>query len=173
MKDFSTIALAEIRDAAEIGQLFRAATVAMQARGIDQWNATYPLEKEALADIKKSCLYKYMVGTSIAGVVSLNAEQEAVYSTIEWTDAGKALIVHRIAVHPDFQHRGIAKTLMAYAETLAKAENYTSIRLDTYCKNDYSLRLYAQLGYEQKAGRIHFEGRKFHFYCFEKVLISH
>ena len=52
---------ANIQHAAEIGQLFAAATAAMQARGLDQWNENYPLEAHARIDLESDCVYAYFV----------------------------------------------------------------------------------------------------------------
>ncbi|MFD2880470.1 GNAT family N-acetyltransferase [Paenibacillus rhizoplanae] len=71
---------------------------------------------------------------------------------------GPHLIMHRLAVHPEIQGKGIARRLIAFAEEFARSSGYRSIRLDTYAKNDRVLKLYPSLGYLQR-GEIRFPGR--------------
>lgn len=62
-----------------------------------------------------------------------------------------------------------SRRLIAFAEEFARSGGYSSIRLDTYAKNDKALKLYPSLGYLQR-GEIRFPGRTAVFPVFEKVL---
>ncbi|MNN72431.1 putative acetyltransferase [compost metagenome] len=78
--------------------------------------------------------------------------------------------MHRLAVHPEVQGKGIARKLIAFAEEYARQSGYSSIRLDTYSKNTRALALYPSLGYERR-GEVFFPHRAVSFPVFEKVLI--
>ncbi|MNI68827.1 Acetyltransferase YpeA [compost metagenome] len=77
--------------------------------------------------------------------------------------------MHRLAVHPEIQGKGIARRLLAFAEDQAAREGYSSIRMDTYAKNDRALSLYLRLGYEVR-GEVRFPGRIANFPVMEKLL---
>jgi ribosomal protein S18 acetylase RimI-like enzyme len=77
------------------------------------------------------------------------------------------LTVHRLGVHPQQQKQGVAKALMIFAAEYARTHNYTSIRLDTSCKNEPAIKLYENLNY-RFAGCIDFGHGDFR--CYEKVI---
>ena len=81
----------------------------------------------------------------------------------------KIQVIHRLAVHPDFQRKGIARNLMDFAEAHAKNNSFTSIRLDAYTGNKRVLQFYENRGYI-KRGEVKFKGRSLPFACMEKQL---
>ncbi|WP_246553035.1 GNAT family N-acetyltransferase [Paenibacillus tritici] len=154
----------------EIMNLISKCVQVMQAGGSDQWNESYPNREVISEDIHKGTLFVCLDREAIAGILVLDENQAEQYKSIEWTQAqGPHLIMHRLAVHPEFQGKGIARQLIAFAEEFARSGGYTSIRLDTYAKNHRVLKLYPSLGYSLR-GEIHFPGRTAAFPVFEKVL---
>ena len=78
--------------------------------------------------------------------------------------------MHRLAVHPEQQGKGIARELMDFGEQLARKNNYLSVRLDTFSKNPRNNRFYTARDYK-KVGEVFFKQKSPHpFYCYEKVL---
>ena len=55
--------------------------------------------------------------------------------------------IANIAVHPDFQGRGLGGSLMKFAETVAKEEAYPELRLATHVMLTENLSLYDHLGW--------------------------
>ena len=81
--------------------------------------------------------------------------------------------IHRLAVHPSFQGKGIGQKLMEYAETYGRATGYISIRLDTFSLNERNQRFYSSLGYKKldESNNVYFPNQSGDpFYCFEKLL---
>jgi ribosomal protein S18 acetylase RimI-like enzyme len=97
--------------------------------------------------------------------------KDALYDIIDWqTPDGNNLYIHRLAVHPEFQGRGIARQLMDYAEAYAQKEKCTAVRLDTFSKNPRNHRFYKARGYQQ-LGDVYFPKQsEAPFHCFEKIL---
>lgn len=162
---------AEKKDLTSIMELIRKCVAAMNNNGIYQWNDSYPNKDIILEDIVKRELFIFKIDSNIAGIMVINEEQSPEYSEVLWSiNSAKILVLHRLAVHPDFQREGVASALLNFAESTAKNEGYTAIRLDTYSKNPMALKLYEKHGYI-KVGQVYFEGRKDPFYCYEKEVI--
>ena len=109
-------------------------------------------------------------GEIVAAIV-VNQKQEPEYQDGNWSnDSLLTAVIHRLCVKPKFQGRGIASTVMRYAENNLKKEKYNDIRLDAFSENPYAIKLYKSLNYKE-AGEIYF--RKGRFILFEKVLQEH
>ncbi|WP_150269704.1 GNAT family N-acetyltransferase [Paenibacillus tepidiphilus] len=157
---------------AEIMELVSACVEVMQAGGSDQWDETYPNKEIIAADIAAGTLYAYVMDGAIVGILVLDEHQSEQYREIQWPqNDGTYLVMHRLAVHPKAQGKGVARKLIAFAEQLAREEGYTGIRLDTYSKNTPALALYPGMGYELR-GEVRFPGRTAPFPVYEKILDS-
>ncbi|MNC04374.1 Acetyltransferase YpeA [compost metagenome] len=163
---------ARTEDMEEIMKLIARCVQVMQAGGSDQWDDSYPNREIIQKDIEQGTLYTYIDNGAVAGILVLDEHPNELYREIQWRqEQGKALIMHRLAVHPEAQGKGIARKLTAYAEQYAQEAGYSSIRLDTYSKNTPALALYPKLGYERR-GEIFFPQRTASFPVFEKVLVQ-
>lgn len=56
-------------------------------------------------------------------------------------------LVANVAVHPDFQGIGLGGGLMEFAETKAKQQNYSELRLTTHVLLNENISLYLHLGW--------------------------
>ncbi|ASA23909.1 GNAT family N-acetyltransferase [Paenibacillus donghaensis] len=154
----------------EIMELIALCVQVMQAGGSDQWDETYPNRDIIGADIAQGNLYIYQEGAAIAGILALDENQAEEYKAIDWSvTEGPHLLMHRLAVHPQVQGKGIARKLINFAEDYALQGGYTSMRMDTYAKNEKILALYPRLGYERR-GEFFLSERKLAFPVFEKRL---
>ena len=63
-----------------------------------------------------------------------------------------AMLIYSVAVHPDYQKRGLGRRLLTLAEEQALAAGYQQIRLYTNEHMVENIALYLQLGY-QETGR--------------------
>jgi len=57
--------------------------------------------------------------------------------------------IANIAVHPDFQGQGLGGALMRFAETVARKEGYTEMRLATHVLLTENVSLYGHLGWNE------------------------
>ena len=159
---------ARSRDLQELMALFRAATEAMDAQGIPQWDEIYPSVEIVQADIEHEQMYVGQVDGKIAVVFVLEPCGEGDYESANWQYlADRFVVLHRLCVHPRFQGQGIARQAMDYLEQEVCNSGYSCIRLDAFPQNPAAIRLYESRGYG-KAGEITL--RKGLFYLYEKKL---
>ena len=119
----------------------------MRDNGIDQWDADYPNRGVISQDIANESLFAYREGVDILGVVVLNEAQDAGIP-INWStdDTDRNIVVHRLAVRPDQQGKGIGQA-HGFAEQWARDNQYDAIRLDTFSQNPRNQRFYLNRGY--------------------------
>lgn len=163
--DISTVREAEID---QVMDLIHAAVEAMEEVGLHQWSLHYPSKEIISADVATGTLLAARVKGKIAGIIVLNEEAQPGYKDLIWDDPhGRILTVHRLGVHPGQQKQGVAKALMNFAAEYARKNKYSSIRLDTSCKNTPAIKLYQSLNY-RFTGTIDFGHGDFR--CYEKVI---
>tara|TARA_S200000501_G_scaffold191116_1_gene179952 strand:- start:26691 stop:27191 length:501 start_codon:yes stop_codon:yes gene_type:complete len=136
-----------------------------------QWNENYPDKASFVNDIEKKELYVYHNNGRVVACISLCNKMDDVYESVNWKTINKNnLYIHRLAVHPEFQRKGLGKSLMDFAENYAKDNKYISVRLDTFSENKRNLKFYESRGYH-RLGKIYFLKQSvFPFYCYELIL---
>ena len=139
-------------------------------QGIFQWNAEYPNLEYVKNDIAKGSLIKLTNDDQLLGIVSFDDFQEPEYRTVNWQINGESIaVIHRLAVDPQFQGRGIATILMNFAEKSISEAGFQAIRLDAYSGNEMVLGFYNKLEYKM-IGEINFPRISLPFICMEKSL---
>ena len=143
----------------------------MIENNIFQWNDKYPSKEIFKEDIKNKSLYVSKINHKIVGCIMFSSSKDDVYKTVNWiTEDEYNLYIHRLAVHPFFQKRGIARKMMDFAEDFAKSNNYLSIRLDTFSQNPRNNKFYKSRGYN-KLDDVYFPKQsEFPFHCYEKLV---
>lgn len=137
----------------------------MDDQGIHQWDDVYPSKAILNADIENQHMYLIEVEGRVAGITVINEDQSPEYASVGWKHSGRALVVHRLTIHPDYQRRKLASCLMDFAEEMAATEKYDCVRLDAFTRNPAAFAMYERRGY-RRAGIVRF--RKGDFFCFEK-----
>ncbi len=156
----------------EILVLTKACGKHMRDNGIDQWDENYPDRDSISNDLRTETLFAYRENGEILGVVVLNETQDEEYGQIQWStgDDDRNLVVHRLAVRPDHQGKGIARKLMDFAEEFALKQGYDAIRLDTFSQNPRNQRFYLNRGYTD-LGPVSLKYRDdFPYFCYELLL---
>ena len=158
-------------DLMPILEITKNCAVKMDAMGIYQWNENYPNRNAFIDDIKNNELLVFTKGALLVGCIALCTKMDDVYKDVKWlTKDVKSLYVHRLAVDPQFQKKGIGNKLMDYAESTAKKLKFISIRLDTFSQNKSNNKFYESRGYK-KLGNVFFRKQsEFPFHCYEKIL---
>lgn len=150
-------------------ELCRSCTKHLDESGIPQWDELYPNREVFEGDINAGSLYVAVLPDGrIGGCIVLNFHQDEEYKTIDWQfTEGKIGVIHRLMVHPALEGNGIARSLLSYAETLAKEQGFAALRLDMFALNPRAGALYEKNGYITR-GTVRF--RKGEFFCAEKLL---
>ena len=171
MKDSSQIRLAISSDLHTIKKLTEACAVAMQSKGIFQWNEHYPSLERLKVDIEKKELYVLENSDKLLGIIVLTDVMDEEYIPISWlTQNSKNLYIHRLATDPATWGKGYGKELMNFTEDFARENKYESVRLDTFSQNKRNQSFYEARGYK-KLGNIFFPKQSTHpFHCYELVL---
>lgn len=158
-------------DIEAILELTKACANHMISNGIFQWNEHYPNQATFENDVKRGELFVIEKNGLIVGCIVISTIMDAEYIPIKWMTANtNNVYIHRLAVHPNQQGKGIARQLMDYAEELSKQNNFTSVRLDTFSLNLRNQKFYESRGYRQ-LGTIYFPQKSKHpFYCYEYIL---
>ena len=64
------------------------------------------------------------------------------------------MLLDNVAVHPDFQGRGLGRRLIELAETESRKHGYAHLELYTHERMTENLEMYNALGYVETARRI-------------------
>jgi ribosomal protein S18 acetylase RimI-like enzyme len=165
------IELAVISNLDRVKEIAESCATDMINRNIFQWNEKYPSKKIFKEDIESNSLYLAKINQEIVGCIMLSENKDDVYKDIKWLSEDNInLYIHRLAVHPQFQKKGIGKKMMDFAEKYAKSNNYESVRLDTFSKNKRNNIFYENRGYI-KLGNVYFPKQsRFPFHCYEKLI---
>ena len=157
---------AALNDLEEVYSLVALAINTMVKNNIQQWDELYPTKEDFRKDIDKDHLYVGMTERQIAVVYALNQECDKEYQNGSWKYPDKPYyVVHRLCVHPGFQHRGIARHTLLHIEAELSKKNIHAIRLDAFSNNPFSLKLYDSLNYSRVG---YADWRKGRFYLMEK-----
>ena len=161
---------AEPRAVPEIMRLIEMCVAQMRSQGNFQWDEVYPSQPIFEEDARAGTLFVVREDGQGVACVCLNDTPSPEYQSVSWSDPGGAvLIIHRLAVHPQWQRRGIARQILVDAEQYARERGFACLRLDVYTGNPRAMALYPRQGY-RRAGQVWFPRRPLPFDCFEKHL---
>ena len=161
---------ATLQDVDAVMTLVRRVVPLMRATGNLQWDEHYPNSGVFERDVNLNQLWLAEIDGRIAGVAAITTDQQPEYVNIGWDIHETAIVVHRLAVDPAFQGKGVAKVLMQQAEAVARERQIKVLRVDTNTQNEATQRLFPRLGYTL-AGETGFSFRPdLRFRCYEKRL---
>jgi GNAT superfamily N-acetyltransferase len=152
-------------------QLVRRVVPLMRAVGNLQWDDAYPNEDIFSRDIDHNELWiaEITPGT-LAGVAAITTDQSPEYADVGWNIHELAIVIHRLAVDPQFRGTGVAGALMQHAEEVARERGITRLLIDTSPQNESMQRLILRCGYKF-AGAIALHFRPgLRVLCYEKRL---
>ena len=160
---------ATLSDLDSIAATLGTIVAAMRERGNDQWGPAYPTPDHFAADCREGSLFVDEREGRIRGFAALNFAEPEQYGPLPWTVGRPALVVHRLAVVPEFRRQGVADGLFAFAEAMASARKLAGLRSDTYSRNPAMNALFAKRGWRM-VGTLNFPGREAEFWAWEKTL---
>lgn len=162
----SMLKKAEMKNLDGILYLYRLCVKEMNRQGLFNWNTAYP-SGQVVSDIEKGNLYIWSEDEIIVSALALDRDQPEGYTEQNWKIKNVPyLVVHRLAVLPGLQNKGIGEKVMKDVIRIARQLSFKSIRLDVFTGNPGAVRLYEKLGYSG-VGDIHFSYQKVPFRCLE------
>jgi GNAT superfamily N-acetyltransferase len=131
----------------------------LKAQGSPQWqDGQGPTEEQVLADISAGFGYVLIHEGEVAGYGALIPGPDPIYEHITegaWSQNGDYVAIHRIAVDTNIRGKGLSKTLFHDLIVLARANDYTDVRVDTFPANEIMQHVIMGAGF-QYAGMIQF-----------------
>lgn len=154
----------------EIMYLLRQCIEDFNENNIYQWNISYPDNFRLMQEIEKDSLYLMINKGVPVGTITFDEKQDDVFDQVEWkNNEGKFIVIHRIAVFPTWQKKGVGRKLIEFVQQYAQENNYKSVRLDISSSNQKLIELYEKHGFTQ-TGDVLYPKQKLPFRCLEKVL---
>jgi ribosomal protein S18 acetylase RimI-like enzyme len=164
------IRLAGQEDVVTVIDLLRRVVPSMRAAGNMQWDESYPTVAVFEHDVEQGQLWLAEVDDALAGMIAVTTGPEPEYGHAGWDAKEAGVMVHRLAVDPEFRGAGIAAALMRKAEEVAAERDIAAVRTDTSIENEAAQRLFLKLGYG-KTGEISLSFRPgLRVVCYEKRL---
>ncbi|WP_026583879.1 GNAT family N-acetyltransferase [Bacillus sp. J33] len=156
------------QDLEEIMNIVKKTVDIMESENNDQWNRTYPQDKDFMDDIEEGSLYTAVLNGIVVGSITVDQNQAEEYHGTEWRRDEPCYVFHRLAVDPQIRGKGIASKLISFAENYAVEQGVPYMRTDTYSLNKKAQSLFEKNGYI-KVGKIYMD-RDNPFYCYDKFL---
>jgi ribosomal protein S18 acetylase RimI-like enzyme len=123
--------------------LFAQAMKLNTQQGYKVWTA---IDKTALQkDIENNLQYKIIQGKDIRCIFSVQFSDPFIWGD---RDAGDAIYLHRIVVHPDHKGQRQFADVLAWSKHQARQRQLTYIRMDTWAENSRIIRYYQSFGFE-------------------------
>lgn len=143
------ILLATPSDLEQVWALRLKATAFLASQHVDQWQFEDPTIEDFKADILKEELYICKENDVIIGMFALKFEIEPTYQHIDglWHYDLPYATIHRLALDPLYQKRGLGYEMLTYAEAIAKKRGIFYMRIDTHEQNLNAQRLFIKIGY--------------------------
>lgn len=141
---------ATYRDVAEIVKIYEAAAEATPPMG---WvKRVYPTEEDASDALSQGTLYVMTDAERVAATAIINQKQVDVYGKCPWiyeAENGEVLVLHTLAVSPEFRGRGYGSAFVRFYEDEARRRCCKVLRMDTNAVNTPARALYKKLGYRE------------------------
>lgn len=143
------IAKAKLHQINKIWQIRKQATKILRANEVDQWQYKDPSYFSFVKDILFKRLYVLTDNKEVVGMILLDTKEET-YNNIDgnWKKAADFIVIHKLGVK--YYNKGYAKSLMLYAEHVAKFNNINYIRIDTHEDNKIMINLLKRFEYEYR-----------------------
>lgn len=160
---------ATLNDLPDIMGMVQETVAEMHSYGNWQWDDAYPCDTDFINDIDRGDLYVAERNGTVAGFVCINRIEPAEYKEVPWSKAELALVIHRMVVGEKFRRQKVGSELVNYAEELARRQQVSYLKTDTYSLNTKAQSIFEKCGY-RFIGTMIFRGLDKPFYCYEKVV---
>jgi ribosomal protein S18 acetylase RimI-like enzyme len=161
---------AELSDLEDICEIIEECKKYMAKKGDEQWPDTHPSKEKIKEGVEEGEHFVAIENGNVVGGLRICGYDPG-YDVVDWSiEDENPAIVHRLAVSPNMQGKGIAKALMGFVEEYAIGMGSGCVRLDTYINNHTANKFYQELGYQER-GRIMMPWHMPKEYiCYEKII---
>jgi predicted N-acetyltransferase YhbS len=134
----------------------------LKTKSIRQWSAAFP--REILeGEVANGELFVVRENEELIASVALTRKAGELWANEE----GTALYLSRLIVNRKFSGNDLGQKVMSLAETEARHQGLSLLRLVTDSKNSFLQSYYEKLGYSSKGVR-HYAPYNMDFMCYEK-----
>jgi GNAT superfamily N-acetyltransferase len=162
-------------DGAQLAALQTAAAEDLTRRfGHGFWSSPTS-ERGVLANMRKPKFSRTVIACAnrrIVGTLRLATRKPWAIDTAYFTAVAKPLYLVGMAVHPEFQHKGIGGLLLKEAESVARAWPADAIRLDAFDAAVGAGAFYARCGFREVARVVYKRNPLLYFELILPPLIS-
>ncbi len=171
-----SFATASESDAAELAALHTAVAEDLTRRfGHGSWSSA-PTERGVLSQMRRPKFERMLIARNgardgsprIVGTLRLATKKPWAVDTAYFTPVQKPLYLTGMAVHPEFQRKGVGRSLLKEAEAAARAWPTDGIRPDAYEGEGGAGGFYSKCGYRELA-RLAYKGTPLIY--FELILL--
>ena len=136
-------------DCAQAQEIIRLARERMGRQGNPQWQDGYPADEDVRHDIEAGNGYVLCLHNRPVVYGAILFDEEPAYGPIEgrWLNDRPYAVVHRLAVHEEFERKGLAGLFLQQAERLCLDRHLFDIRADTHSANGPMRSLLERSGY--------------------------
>ncbi len=133
--------------------LLQTVAAGLEAEGRTLWRADELTPEKLMRNGLEACFLGFWQGEPVVGLILQDSDPDF------WPDdpPGEALYLHKLAVHPEWQGRGLAHAALEFARNLALALGKRSLKLDTASDRPKLRDLYERYGFtalgERTVGR--------------------
>ena len=110
----------------------------------------HPTDTMIQAYIDRREMYLFMDEQNVAGMIAVTMYQGEDYHEIPWSQNLKddeVASLHILAVTPEYQGKGISKTMLEEIISLVREKGKKALRLDVLASNTPAQRMYERLGF--------------------------
>lgn len=110
----------------------------------------YPTKEEAIEGLQANSLFVYRKQGRIAATMILNSDYEDGYNQASWNSKAtkdEVLVIHTLAIHPDFNRQGIGHQLVDFVKEYGRTNGKKTIRIDVTKGNLPAIHLYEKEGF--------------------------
>lgn len=160
---------ATLNDVNKIMEIIKSTVEEMKTYNNTQWDENYPQAIDFTEDIESGELYVESEEGEVKGFICVNNVEPKEYEKLSWASNDKAMVIHRMAVNPNFRQQGVGSKLIKFAEELALDNDVIYLKTDTYSINTKMNSLFKKCGFNL-VGEMSFLGKEKPFYCYDKLL---
>ena len=167
-----------VSEAAAVGEFYDATVKFMEDNGVNypKWiYKVFPTTDYAVEAARAGNQFICADGEEILAAFVLSENPEGDYSKGAWSQdlkVGEFLVIHALAVTPQFQRRGLGKKIIEFCTNYAVEKKYRALRLDIVPTNFPAQKLYETCGFNFVGAAD--LGREFsvipQFFCYERNL---